>query len=169
MLTLGMLQPSRIRQLCAYAGVLLAAGASIATSQNVPALSDQISGDQRLTADRPETALHFTVDSSEAHRVTFEAIASPTDSVVSVQIRLTSDDTGESVEDVFAVSDTGDMGAAIGIDDPCTSSCGGGYTALISLVNPSDGDTADIDWTVHGRVDDSDRAPKDAFIDVNED
>lgn len=151
-----MMESPSLRRFAAYAGIVLAAVASVATSKSAEPVDLQ--GHDTLSAAAPEISHHFTVTSEARHDVTLTANidwkgvvdASPAD----VLVRVTADDTSaSSALSAHAATAKGistvtpNRLSTACTDDPCTR----GYTVVITLFEAGPSDRVAIDWTFSAR------------------
>ena len=166
--------PKRPRALT-YGAIVLAAGASLATSQPEWEVKHApITGSVTLTAEKPEAKLHFSVASSHRQRTTFKAkitrMGGDRSSDVAVHLRH---DRSASLPLKPPIANaprfaggTKDVATAWTSERCTTPPCRNGYTVTLVLDAADPGESARLDWTMKATVGDkgSSDVPKGAFI-----
>src|SRR5689334_17532283 len=145
-----MLNLTLFRRYASYAGVAVAALASVATS-GTPQTSS-LAGDDTLSAESPEVAHHFTVTADRNHTLGASAQIGwdgvPDGSTAELLVRITGDGAAKSSEQIVRFADFVAGGrspsAAFGqvsAGTQCDSSpCNQGYTLLLRLQNSAPGE-----------------------------
>jgi hypothetical protein len=163
-----------IRRLGAYAAVLCAALASIATSAPAEWSVDEAVGElsMRLDTSTPEAAYHFTVRSSQAHQVRIEGKLAwdqdQDDPQAAVLVGI-SDDAGQTSElTERAVARSVPTELVLAHDQPCAQDvCEQSYSVLFKLVDGWPSEHVDVSWSFHARISgDGGKEPDDAFVEV---
>jgi len=163
-----MLNLTIFRRYAAYAGVVVAALASIAT-EGTPQTSS-LSGDDKLSTESPEVAHHFTVNADRDHtlaasaQIVWDGVANG--STAELLVRVTGDGSQKSAEKTVTFADfvAGGRSPSAAFDQvsagtQCGSSpCNQGYTVLVRLQNSAPGEFTALHWTVQAQLVDKTRS-----------
>lgn len=150
-----------LRRYASYAGILVAAAASVATASPIPVdMTPSRSGDDTLTADKPEVTRHITVRSGHDHKLEVKADidwGSVSDtSQAQVLVQLTGGSADKSDEETVFFTDyiannknllVAQADAAV--EHPCASSpCEQVYTLLMRLGKGTIDEPVPVHWEV---------------------
>jgi len=151
-----------LRRYAAYAGVVLAAVASVATSGSQPTSSR--SGDDELSTESTEVVHHFTVHADRDHSlgasadIAWDGVADG--SQAEVLVRITGDGASQSHEQTLRFADFVAGGRApsaargqVSAGLHCgSSSCDQGYTLLFRLLKSAPGEHTAVHWAVKAQL-----------------
>jgi hypothetical protein len=170
---------SGAKRFAALGGVLLAAVASVATSQPSWTVDEKISDRTTLDSSAPEAARHFTASWTERGSASIsgriEWDRSVGDPQAAVRIRLEEDD-GEVLETIQRASDAWadreleDSHFALTINPECSSyPCERGFSVTMTLVDGWPGEHVDLDWTFSAAITGGSDRHDDAVVTLRED
>ena len=151
-----------LRRYASSAGILVAAAASLATSSPIPVTSSPptASGDDMLTADKPQVTHHFTVHSGHDQRLEVKAdvdwgsVSEMSQAEVLVQLTPDGADKGDEETLFFTDYIANDKNLLVAqadasVDHACPSSpCDQGYTLLLRLGKGTLNEPVPARWTV---------------------
>lgn len=171
----------RFRRYAGYAGLVVAAAASLATSEPTWTVEDAVRGKKdTLSAAAPEASHHFSVESSDAHTVRVVGwvrwdFAPNAD----VTIRIAKDDGSTPQETVIHSADAETLGSgqkadsyvSLGQHQVCSSApCKQGYTVTLTMNGGAAQETVALDWAFEGFMNgDGKNAPDGAYLTITED
>lgn len=170
-----------VRRWVGYAGLALAAAASIATSEPTWTVEDAIRGlKDTLTANEPEATRHFSVDSSDSHTVRVVGwVKWDINPAADVSIRISKDDGSPAQETVIRSADAelvgpgryADSYVSLGQHQVCEGApCKQGYTVTLTRSGGASQEKTEIEWAFEVRMTgDGKDEPAGAFVTVTED
>jgi hypothetical protein len=174
------MQAAAFRRYAAYGALLVAAFASLATSNPNWELHDAKKGlSDTLSATTPQATHHFTVESSDTHTIRLNGQVE-WDVNPSAIVRITiqkDDDSAPAQPDVIAgnAEDLGDgyranTTVSLGIVQECSSGpCKQGYTVTLALTQATPIEQTKIAWAFDASIQGDGDQPKDASVKVTED
>ncbi len=169
-----------VRRLGVYAGIAVAALASLATNDpewEVHGMSSRLKDTIDLA--HPQASHHFTVETSQSHTARaageFAWDVNPT-AIVHVKIQKDSDSVPQEEDVLSADADTVGDGLkanttlSLGVHQECTASpCTQGYTVTFTLTQATQIEQVEIDWDLYVDISGSGDQPKSAYVKVSED
>ncbi len=172
----------RGRRWAAALGVVLAAAASLATSQPEWRVQDSIGGLRAdLSAETPEQARHFTVRSSEPHTLSVVGTIRWDDGFENpagaLRVRIANDEGDVLREEIARADESFEDGELqsrkFGVSTPLAcpaESCEAAYTVTLTMVDGHPDETLSFDYSVEASFSGvgSDE-PEDAFVTLTED
>jgi hypothetical protein len=174
------MQTETLRRYGAYAAIVVAALASIATSSNDWALHDAAKSlSDTLSTAQPQATHHFTVESSQSHTVRLNGTISWDVNPSAIwQITIQKDDDSAPAVATVIAGNARDLGdglresttLSLGMFQECTESpCKQGYTVTFQLTQATPIEQTKINFAFDASIEGGGEQPKDATVSVTED